>query len=353
MDVNITILPSSSSSIVTKPFILVSGGGSVTLTVARFESFESNVPVLAIRAAGALVVDEVVVTNLTFTEEGVFILGITYSNSTVQILRSNFSSLNGEGLNGTVIRVLGTTSTISVRDSAFGSSIIAANGGALYLTNSYTEIVNTTFTDCSTGEGGNGGAIYFGTGMLYTLLASTFTSCSAVYGGAIYSDSEEVADRIISSVTFSDNIVLSGGNGNDIADNSTVGFSLYSPQTIINCVSSSVASESVSNFYLMISHFNLDCLITVDGCLQDVHYVTPTGVDSIACGHYDSPCHTITRVLFNLNVSDGAEVDVVVTSGEYTSTSLSISNIDFVLYSESGIPPLLSLVAPPAGVQGW
>jgi hypothetical protein len=299
-----------------------------------------------------LQVSETAVTGATFNTAGAFIVGNSRGsiNCTVSLSSTNFSSLSGTSLNGTVIRVDGVITSVLIENCNFGPSMNAGNGGALYLADCSTRIISSNFTGCAASTGGRGGAIYFGLETSFSLNGSRFTTCSATYGGAIYCNSEELTERRMNEVTFSANTVGTGGNGNDIADESAVATSLYSPLTVTNCLSTSVNSTSVSNFILLQGSVTYDCLLASGGCLSGVLYVTSSGTDSVVCGLSSLPCRSVTQAAYNLNISSGSEGDINVASGEYTDTYLSISSINLVVASTTETKPVLSLVSPGSGL---
>jgi hypothetical protein len=333
-------------TIALKSFIVVSGGGSVSLTEFRLETFKSNVPVISLAGWGSFLTDGVVVTNATFTGTGVFVLANSHLCD-VALTNSNFSSLTG--VNGTVARIDGANINFVVSKCIVGTAIKAGNGGAFYLGDCFVAISSSSFSDCTT-SGGKGGAIYFGVASRFGLVNCTFSSCSATYGGAIFSESEDPSGRVLNELNFSSNTVTATGNGNDIADNSTLGISLYSSLTVTNCVSSSTASGTISNFFLFQGSQIFDCLLTSDGCLFDIFYVSTTGFDSYTCGHESNPCKSLTQTVYNLNVSVVEEAVVHVASGEYTDTYLSVSSVNLSVLKSSESKPVLSLLTPPAGL---
>jgi hypothetical protein len=350
--VNVTASNPTAATVAPNSFISVSGGGCVSLTQLRFEAFKSSAAVISMDGISSLLVFETVVINLNFSEVGAFIVGSNSDsiNCTVSIIGTNFSSLNGAGLNGTIIRADGVISTVLISSCVIGPSIVAGNGGALFLASCISRIDSSNFSECSAPNGGRGGAIYFGLGTSFTLDETRFSSCSAMYGGAIFSNSEEQSERRMNEVIFSGNAVGAGGNGNDVADNSFIAISLYSPLTVTNCQSKSANSASLSNFFLIQSSVSYDCLLSTSGCLSDVLHVTPLGVDSSVCGLALSPCRSLNQAAYNLNFSGNSEGNINVVSGDYTDTYLSVSSIDLVILSSSDTKPVVSLISPNAGL---
>jgi hypothetical protein len=349
--VNVTANSTTSPTVAGKAFIEISGGGSVSLTQTRFQTFKASAGVINMISVGLLLFEENIATYLTFSGNGVLILGngTNDENSSVSIINSNFSVLNGSGLNGTVCRINGIIRSLVITGCNFGTSMIAGNGGALYLSKCNVNISTTNFNGCSVGAGGSGGAIYFGLETRFTLINSTFASCSSLYGGGIFSNSEETSERIMNGVNFTNNSVQSNGNGNDIADNSSVGAILYSSLNIINCKSNS-SNTSTSNFYIIQVSGVYDCLFSTSGCSFDVMYVSVNGIDHRTCGTSSSPCGSLTQAVNNLNISNGWEADVIMGAGEYTNTVITIASINLVVYSNAVSRPALSLVAPPIGI---
>jgi hypothetical protein len=342
----VTANSTSNPTVAMKSFIVVSGGGTVSLIEFRLETFKSFMPAISLEGSGSFLADGVVVTNATFTGTGVFVLA-NYHLCDVTLINSNFNSLTG--VNGTIVRIDGANINFSVSRCVIGTSIKAGNGGAFYFGESLVVINSCSFSGCTTDSGGKGGAIYFGVASRFGLVNCTFSSCSATYGGAIFSESEDPSGRILDELNFSSNTVAANGNGNDIADNSTVGISLYSSSTVTNCVSTST-STSASNFYLFQGSQVFDCLLSPSGCLFDILYVTTTGVNSYTCGHESSPCKSLAQTVYNLNVSVGEEAVVHVASGEYTDTYLSVSSMNLAVLTTSESKPVLSLLTPPAGL---
>jgi hypothetical protein len=185
------------------------------------------------------------------------------------------------------------------------------------------------------------------------LVNCIFSSCSATFGGAIFSESEEPSGRIFEEVSFIDNTVADGGNGNDIADISTIGVNFYSPLTVKNCVSTSTTSFSVSNFFLLQLSVIFDCLFSPEGCSVGIFYVSTKGIDSYVCGQESSPCKSLAQSIYDRSVSVGENAVILVASGEYTHTymSVSYSNLSILTTSEtSELKPVLSLLTPPPGL---
>jgi hypothetical protein len=298
---------------------------------------------------GTLLFDEVVVTNASFIGDGVFVFGNEYSCD-VSFIKSNFSSLSGEEINGTICRFVGVGYVVLISECVVGPSITADNGGAFYLGGCYCRIISSNFSECSAGNEGKGGATYFGSGSTFEIVDCNFSICSAKYGGAIYSESEEPSGRILDEVIFSGNTVTAGGNGNDIADNSTVGIYLYSSLTVTNCVSTSVSSSSYSNFYLLQGSGIFDCLLSSTGCSYEVCHVDEAGFDSFVCGLESTPCQSLTQALQNLNLSVVEEAEVDVASGVYPSTYFTVSSVTLIVSAVSETRPVLSLVTPTAGL---
>jgi hypothetical protein len=250
-----------------------------------------------------------------------------------------------------VICVDGSVSLINVYNSSLSGTSELGNGGAFYILNCGSTIINgSNLTGFGTGSSGKGGAIYFGVGTSFVLVDSLFGNCSAQYGGAIYSESEVSGLRQITGVIFTNNSVLSGGNGNDIADNSSIGSTIYNVFSVSNSTSDSTSSDSVWNFYIIQMNISLDCLLSPSGCSQDPTYVSTSGVDSQACGSISSPCHSVSRGLENLIESLDFDAEIIVESGDYTDTLLVVSSTTLVVSTNSADRPVLSLVSPPFGV---
>jgi hypothetical protein len=316
-----------------------------------FQTLKTSAGVIVIGGVGSLLFEENTVSNITFSGDGVLIFsnGTNTQNATVSLINTNFNNLNGTDLNGTVLRIAGVVSTVLVTGCSVGPSVIGGNGGAFYLTKCTTVITSTKFSGCSTGLNGNGGAVYFGEGALFSLRNLTIGNCSAFYGGGLFIISEETSGKMINETNFINNSVQMGGNGNDIADNSSVGGSIYSSSTVINSLSNSTNSSTVSNFYLIALSARYDCLLSVAGCSFDVMYVTINGNDHNECGSQQSPCKTVTQAANNMYADDDSEGGISVGPGDYTSTVVVAVSITMFVHSNTTTRPVLSLVSPPAG----
>jgi predicted outer membrane repeat protein len=199
---------------------------------------------------------------------------------------------------------------------------------------------------------GKGGAIYFGENTAFSLLSSNFTECSAVYGGAIYSGSELTLERQIKDVVFVNNAVSEGGNGNDIADNSSVGSLLYNVETVTNSVSNSDSHGLIYNFFIIQGGFSYDCLLssTSDSCHSNPLYVSVKGSDYSLCGFKSSPCYSISQGLKNLELNNDVVAEIDVMEGNYTNTMLVFEDIAVSLMGDEDMGTTLSLVEPPKGL---
>jgi hypothetical protein len=341
----------ASGTVASNALVVISGDGIVEFTKFTFQHFKSSVGVIQLSGPGLLLLDEITVTNITYSGSGslVYSTGGSTSTADITITRSNFSSIDSTGLNGSVINVNGVVSSISVYNSSFGEAISSGNGGAFYILNCFNIIINASnFTGCSA-AGGNGGAIFFGEGSWFLLDGCVFGNCSALYGGAIYSNSEVLGLRLINNVNFTNNSVGTGGNGNDIADNSSVGINLYSLLSVTNSISNSTNSTQVSNFYIMQYALSMDCLLS-SGCGNDPTFVSPTGEDSPLCGSSTSPCHSLGQGVENLIEASDKNAEISVASGSYTDTVLTVYSMTLVITTNSATRPDLSLVTPPPGL---
>jgi hypothetical protein len=137
------------------------------------------------------------------------------------------------------------------------------------------------------------GAIYFGILTTFNVSNCTFTNCSAnnggdgAYGGAIYSNSSAGQLKYIINITFITN-VASSGNGNDIADGSTVVQQSYTSESVYGCTSTS----SSVRFYGVANGVSLDCLL-IGECTSSYYYVSLAGTDFQYCGVSNSHCLTL------------------------------------------------------------
>jgi hypothetical protein len=349
----ITITASDSSATVApNPFITVSGG-VVQLTQFVFGNFSTSSNVIVIEGVNTLLLDEINVENVNLTGSGSLVYGSgqTSSAGSIDLINSNISSISGAASNGSVININGFVRNISIYNTVLQSLSGVANGGAFYILNCASIVVNgSTFIGCATGTGGNGGAVYFGVGTSFVLIDSSFSNCIASYGGAIFTGSEVGGLRQIINVTFSNNSVETDGNGNDIADNSTIGVSLYGMHSVINSLSNSTSSDTVSNFYIIQHNLNFDCLLTESGCGNDPTFVSTTGVDSEACGSSASPCHSLSQGVQNLIDLYDPEAEISVASGDYTDTAFAVYSIRLTVSTNSATRPSFSLVSPPIGL---
>ena len=119
-----------------------------------------------------------------------------------------FTNMVGFGGGGSAINIENVT--IQVRNCRFvNNSSIAAltGGGAVSLVNSGTKFVNCQFTGNSILLGsGNGGAVFSGGGSFPTFQTCSFTSNSAVNGGAVWTDS-----AVMENCTVNGNSAVDGG----------------------------------------------------------------------------------------------------------------------------------------------
>jgi hypothetical protein len=341
----------SSGTIATNSFIILNGG-SIKLTQLTFENFKSSSGIIIMSGPGTLLLDEIILSNITLSGSGslIYSSGGSISTGNVTLINSNLSSISATGLNGSVINVNGMIESIYIYNDTFGPSINSGNGGAMHISNCGNVVINgSNFTGCTTGANGNGGAIYFGVGTSFTLINSSFSNSSALYGGAIFSVSEISGQRQIVGINFTNNSVQSGGNGNDIADNSTIGVNLYGMQSVINSTSNSSNSTTIFNFYIIQEDLNFDCLLTTSGCGNDPTYVSTDGIDSEACGTLASPCLSLSQGLENLISSLDPEAELNVATGDYTDTSITVYSIRLTITTNSITRPTLSLVTPSHG----
>jgi hypothetical protein len=339
----------TSKTVATNSFITINGG-IVELTRFTFEDFACNVGVILFNEGEMLLLDEISVANVTFSGNGRLIYRSGGSDGTgdINLINSNFSSITASTVNGSVIYTDKTLGSINIKNNTLNGSISSGNGGAFYLCNCLNITVNeSVFIGCSGGSEGKGGAIYFGGETLFTLINSSFANCTALYGGVIFSISEVSGFRGIYGVNFTNNSVFSGGNGNDIADNSSVGGNVYGMQSVINSTSNSTSSGSVSNFYIIQDDLIFDCLLTLSGCGNDPTFVSTTGTDSELCGTSASPCSSLGQGLTNIVNSFDPEAEINVGYGDYTNVVLVVHSIMLTISTNSENRPTLSLISPP------
>jgi hypothetical protein len=123
-----------------------------------------------------------------------------------------------------------------------------------------TVIKGCQFISCISRD--KGGAIFFGSNVLFTVMDSLFKECSVLSqngaGGALFSDSNAVGIKHLIRLRFEDNTVKDG-RSNDIADNSTHWMDHYSFESVEGCTSTS----SSYKFHLLQDEEYLDCLLEV------------------------------------------------------------------------------------------
>jgi hypothetical protein len=325
----------------------------VELTQFTFNQFSSSVGVILFAGVGTLLLNEITSTNLAFSGSGSLVssnLNMAGAGN-LSLLNSNLSSIAATGCNGSAFSINGGVNFFNIANSTFGGPLSSSNGGAIYVLICASTVVNgSSFVGCTVGADGNGGAIYFGKNTSFTLINSSFDSCSAFYGGAIFSFSDVSTIRQILGVNFTNNSIQSGGNGNDIADNSSVGTNIYLKSSVINSTSNSTSSGSIVNFFMIQFNSDFDCLLTISGCGNDPTFVSAIGVDSDVCGTSTSPCRTVKQGVQNLINAYDPEAEINVASGDYTDTTFAVSSIKLTVSTNSATKPVLSLVAPPLGL---
>jgi hypothetical protein len=206
------------------------------------------------------------------------------------------------------------------------------DGGAFYIANCSNISINvSSFDGFIRGCSGKGGAIYFGENTTFSIINSTFANCSALYGGAIFTNSEVTTLREIVFVTFINNSVVSEeGNGNDIADNSSVALSIYTVHSVLNSTSSSTSNIStIFNFYMIQEGVELDCLLS---------------------GSASSPCQTIPRAIQNLLDMLDPQGEIIVAYGMYTNTVITVYSLVLGVTTNTVNKPVLSLISPAVGL---
>jgi hypothetical protein len=337
----------------TKTLVSVKGG-TVDVTLFVFESFKSSVPVFHLNESGVLHIDEISVTNLTFTDEGCFISGTgdVDLSSKLDILTSNFSSISGSNVSGSVIKARGI-SLVNIHKCNFNGTSGLGDGGAFYIANCTNISINaSSFDGFITQPLGKGGAIYFGENTTFSIINSTFANCSALYGGAVFTDSEVATLREIVFVTFINNSVAAEeGNGNDIADNSSVALSIYTVHSVLNSTSSSTSNVStIFNFYMIQEGVEFDCLLSGLGCGHNPAFVSAAGADSDVCGSPSSPCQTVSRVIQNLRDMLDPQGEIIVAYGIYTNTVITVYSLVLGVTTNTVNKPVFSLISPPIGL---
>jgi hypothetical protein len=348
----ITVTATNSTGTVAPNAFISMSGGTVQLTQFSFIDLKSSGGVIRVTGGSNLLLDEVSVSNITFSVSGSLISGSSESSSvSMNIINSNFSSVSAPNLNGSIIRVNGSAASIYIYNDSFIGSSEYGNGGACYILGCPSIIITgTTFTGYTTNSTGWGGALFLGLGTWFSLTDVVFEECSAYYGGAILSESEISTERQMLNVQFLNNSVISGGNGNDLADNGGFGLLIYTPSFIRNTYSTSVTSSTVHNLFIILENINIDCLFSPLGCAEDPMFVSGVGVDSEVCGSSSIPCRSLGQVIKNLISNFDYNAEVNVASGDYTDTIVSISNLTLLVSTSSSTRPSISLVSPVAGL---
>jgi hypothetical protein len=352
---SVIIRASNTSATVANNSFIVINRGRVEFKQLTFQSFRSSVGVISFVGNGYLLLSESAITNITFSGNGAFIRSFSSpedkTGGVVNVVSSNFSSISGVGNNGSVIHVDGFVSSVLIYDCMVGGSINAGNGGAFYIVGCFCSFNSSKFVNCVTGENGRGGAVFFGRETSFVLFNDSFTNCYALYGGAIYSMSELKIPRIISDVNFTNNLVQTGGNGNDIFDNSSIGGLLYSKQTVTNSLSASAATDTVFNFYLAQDDVDLDCLLSESNpCSIDPIYVGSDGVDSLGCGSFFQQCRSVTQALANLIDFQDTNAVINVGEGDYNDVVLVVEYMTLGVVCHTNDRPILSCASPPMGI---
>jgi hypothetical protein len=179
--------------------------------------------------------------------------------------------------------------------------------------NGSTVYINTsTFTNCSANE--YGGAIVFSSNTTFSIKYSNLTLCSAeLRGGAIASFSSISGVRVLENCKFEGNSLFPADRlvGIDIYDGSNYATAYYTPQTVVNCTSTSIASSTNNDILFAGSvagnstEFTVfDCLLTGSCDFVAGTYVSlSSGQDYTTCGTTVSPCLSLMYAV-NKTASD-------------------------------------------------
>lgn len=182
---------------------IIDAQGSGRIFIADSYSYSLSIESLTLRNGrggygGAIVtIGPVTVTNSTFesctatSDDG----GVIHSHNTVTVTNSTFTHCTAT-IDGGAIYSSGTvTVTSSVFESCTTPIASYCTGGAIYSGSGTVMVINSsTFESCKAGDGG---AIYSGGNI--TVTNSTLTSCTARDGGAIFSSG---TFTVINSSTF-------------------------------------------------------------------------------------------------------------------------------------------------------
>jgi hypothetical protein len=363
-------------------FIVLLNGSFVNLMNVNFHNIQTKKSLINFKGVVSLIFNKCFCMNSTFSSSSSFLQGLDNNNIiSIEIEYSNFSLLNTTSNFGGIFSLMGSLSLMM--KNVFVSDIVVfcepgknvVNGGILFIdgnNSSYvimdkvlaTEVSEFSDKDSSINGGllwvrecdnitiknckfvnitisGSGGCFYFGSSTHFIITNSKFNNCSSGnYGGAIFSDSKISQERILNYCIFSSNAGKDLNSGNDIFDNSSIGYSLYSSRTVNNCSSNS----SSSKFVVVIKGIKeeYDCLFSgiEDGCKNDCVFVdsdNSIGFDYFLCGTtHSNPCLSITKASEIVSGNFGV---IKVNPGTYVNTVVKISqsNVSFLSFIDPKI----------------
>jgi hypothetical protein len=340
----------TSPTVSNKPFIIVGGKGNVTFKDVDIKYLKSNVNFIVLNDIFEFFL-EINVNDITLSGDSALIYydyggEMPYGN--ISIENSNFTTVISSNVNGRVMNINGYIEYIHIYKCEFKTLSDAGYGGGLHIENCDSVVI-----ECSKFNGlkssGNGGAIYFGANVKFSLNNNEFEDCSAKYGGAIYTLSE--FDRVIDQVSFKSNKVSPGGNGYDIFDNSTNGKSKFKRETV-RCSTSSSAdgSSEFSSFFIFKYNYRYDCLLVGEGCercsIDTEAEVDANGVDFEFCGDALAPCRTLNMGYDKLKVQGAVMLTITAGAGEYTNTFITFEGGSWTVKSGGSTSPAISNVVP-------
>ena len=183
-----------------------SSGGSAANTI-----IDAGVSgrIFSVNGDYTLVIDNLTLTNGYISGDDGGAVSSGFSNSVLFINSSMITNCSSTHYGGAVYT---SNKNTTIDSSTFTDCSATSRGGAIYSTGSgMTVIDSTTFTNC---QALYGGAIDAEGGSEFRILSSTFFGCSAFSGGAIYTSSSTAT---ISDTTFSNCSTTAGGNGGALA----------------------------------------------------------------------------------------------------------------------------------------
>ncbi len=146
--------------------------------------------------------------NIPATSDSLILDGLTFTGGRADVAVNR--TVNGTAIdtrNGSAISCINIKNKMLVKDCSFTGNYSTQYGGALYLSNSYTDIVNSSLAGNTSAQ--LGGAIYSQPGSYFHLTNTTFTNNTADVGGGIFSGGAgatgNLATSFITGCTFTNN----------------------------------------------------------------------------------------------------------------------------------------------------